>query len=107
MSRILKAILLNGVLATGAGSIQKPQKKDKLFQLTGFVSASTGSAVVVVEGTLDGVNFVTIDTLTLTLGTAITSDSGADSDPWITVRGRVTTLTGTDAEVTLTMSSEE
>ena len=105
-TKIKTHTLLSSVLATGAGTAAKPLGSNKVFHLTGFVSASTGAASVTVEGSLDGTNWVILDTLTLTLGVAVTSDSGVDTAPWLYVRGNVGSISGTDAKVTLTMALE-
>ena len=103
MSKIKSAEMLSGVLVTGPGDKFEMSRNKKVFQLTGFVSTSTGAATVEVQGSLDASNWEVLDTLTLTLGTAVTSDSGVDNDAWKFIRGEVTTISGTDAEVTLHM----
>lgn len=100
-------VFLSAVTATGASDAISPNERNKVFHLTGFVSASTGAASVTVEGSNDGTNWVILDTLTLTLGTAVTSDSGVNSDAWLYIRGNVGSISGTDAQVTLTMSTQE
>ena len=100
-------VFLSAATGTGASDSIQPNNRNKVFHLTGFVSASTGAASVTVEGSNDGVNWFVLDTLTLTLGTAITSDSGVNSDAWLNVRGNVGSISGTNAQVTLTMSTQE
>lgn len=99
--------LLSGVIVTGDSSTSQPISSNKVFHLTGFTSAGAGAASVTVEGSLDNVNFVVLDTLTLTLGTSITSDSGVDIAPWKYLKANVGSISGTDGEVTLTMSVED
>lgn len=102
--RIFTQTLLSSVTSTGYSEVSRPIEPKKLFHLTGFVSTSTGAASVTVEASNDNVNFVVIDTLTLTLGTAVTSDYGQDTSPWKYVMANVGSISGTDAEVSLIMS---
>lgn len=97
--------LLSGVITTGAGtSVNPPQAQSAIvnqtFQAFGTVSASTGSATVLYQGSNDNVNWKTIGTITLTLGTAATNDVVVSTQNWRWVRGNVTALTGTTATVT-------
>ena len=106
MSKVKTHTLLSVKTDTGAGDVIEPIASKRTFQLTGFTSAGAGTADVDVEVSNDGINFKSIDTLSLTLGTTVTSDLFTSDAPWKHVRGNVTTISGTDAEVTLTLGNE-
>ena len=69
------------------------------FQAHGQVSADTGAATILIEASLDNAQFLLLGTLTLTLGTATTSDGIAVDAPWRFMRARITAISGTDATV--------
>ena len=102
--------LLNAVTVTGAGESHKPQKVQRTFHASGKTSAGVGSAVIKVQvsnavnPSVDG-DWIDMATITLILGTTVTSDGFASDAPWLHIRGKVTTLTGTDAETTLLMGA--
>ena len=98
--------LLNAATATGAGRSKRPKASEKrCFQAVENGSSGAFSATVTVEVSNDGTNFDTLGTITLS-GTATTADSDSfTSDaPWLYVRGNVTAISGTGANVTLKMA---
>ena len=102
-------VLLKSVIATGAGAtLPNPSFGSavaaKTFQANGRVSTSTGAATVVVQVSNNNSDWITLGTITLTLGTSSTSDGFASLAPWAYVRGNVTAISGTNATVTLTMA---
>lgn len=93
--------LLQDVAAVGAG--QPVQGQNIASMSAQGVVAGTGavSATVVIEGSNNGIDWITIATLNLT-GTGRGSDGGAiQMPPWSFVRGRVTAISGTSAAVTV------
>lgn len=103
-----QAVMLSAVTTTGAGAgiTGSPPGlfiPTKTYQVTGQTTASTGSAVVAIEGSNDLANWDVIGTVTLTLGTTTTSGSFTSADRYVQVRSNVTTLTGTGAAVSATM----
>ena len=98
--------LLYQALITGSDEIHTPLAMERTFQLTGFTSASVGSATVNIEVSNDGENFLVLHTMTITLSTTVNSDSFYTREPWKYVQGNVTAISGTDAQVTLTMGNE-
>jgi hypothetical protein len=102
-------ILLKSVIAQGAGpSVQNPTFSSPIaartFQANGTVSTSTGAATVVVQVSNNNSDWITLGTITLTLGTSSTSDGFAALAPWAYVRGNVTAISGTNATVSLVMA---
>ncbi len=98
------ALLANAVTATGAVNVVATCSRDgTTFQASGTTTAGAGTAVVAIEVSNDNANWITLGTITLTLGTSATSDGFAALAAWGFVRANVTTLTGTGASVTVTM----
>lgn len=77
----------------------------KTFQAFGTVSATTGSATINIEGSLDGTRWDVIGTFNLTLGTAAVSDSFTSDDRYAFVRSNVTAISGTSPSVTVNMGT--
>lgn len=73
------------------------------FQLIGKTTAGAGSAVVNIEVSNNGVNWLTFATITITLGTTDVSDGVVLTAPWGYVKATATTLTGTGAKVSVLM----
>lgn len=97
--------LLDGVTATGAGSARSGRAGVKTFQAWGTTSAGSGAATIEIQGSIDQnqQNWDVIGTITLTLGTDATSDSFTSDDRYAVLRGEVTAISGTGAEVSLGM----
>lgn len=97
--------LISEATATGAGSAFHFKPIYATFQASGVTSAGTGTAVVDIEVSNDGSNWITMGTISLTLGTTETSDGFASQASWKNVRATIPTggITGTDASVTVTM----
>lgn len=90
--------------ATGAGvSYLTAGINEKTVQVKGNTTSGTGAATVKIQVSNDGTNWLDAGTVTLTLGTAVTSDGFAFSAPWVYTRANVTTITGTGSSVTVTM----
>lgn len=73
----------------------------KSFQMIGNTTAGAGAAEIEVQASNDGTNWVILDTLTLTLGTTVTSDFFEHAYPWKQFRGSVKSISGTGAKVSL------
>jgi hypothetical protein len=102
--------IISGAIATGAGSTYEVERRisgnqKRVFQATGTTSAGAGAATIVVEVSLTGTTneWITLGTITLTLGTTVTTDGFAMDAAWTYVRGNVTAISGTDATVNLYM----
>lgn len=101
-------ILLAAAIATGAGAAHQPRSDLRTFQATGTTSAGAGASVINIEGSnvptpsVDG-DWVTLGTITLTLGTAKTGDGFVSQAPWRHVRANVASISGTDGTVNVYM----
>lgn len=103
ISTIVKT-MLSAVTATGAGAAVSGVSSYKTFQAKGATTAGAGAATVVVQGSNDdGASWDTVGTISLTLSTTSTSDSFTDTSRYGSYRGNVTALSGTGANVTLSM----
>lgn len=79
---------------------------NRTYQCWGTTSSGSGSAVVVIEvRDHDEAPWLTIATITLTLGVTATTDGFASSAAWKFTRARVTTLSGTGAKVSSVFNS--
>lgn len=97
-------IIFGNAGATGARPAVTGMAKNKTYQAYGSTQSGTGTAVVSVQGSINGgVTFDTIGTISLTLGTVTVSDSFTSIDRYPLIRGNVTTLTGTGPNVSLVM----
>ena len=103
-------ILLNTATTTGAGEAWHPRDTSSFatytyhsFQANGLTTTSTGAATVLIQVSDDGVNFLTLGTITLTLGTAVTSDGFAVANTWEYYRANLSAVSGTGANVTVYM----
>jgi|GEM_PF-4998767 len=88
---------------TGAGPATMSGAPNTVFQCAGTTTSGSGAASVRVEVSTDKSNWVTLGTISLTLGTTSTSDGFASSAVWPFVRGYVDSISGTAASITLTM----
>ena len=92
--------LLSAVTATGAGSAVGGGKAT--YQASGTTSSGAGAATILVQGSNNNSDWLTIGTITLTLATTSSSDGFVSDTPWAYVRGNCTAISGTGAAVTLT-----
>lgn len=106
--RIASTKLLDAVIVTGASSGLAPARKNRTFQAYGSTSAATGAATIKIQVNNEAADAATakwidLATITLTLGTTITTDGFASDASWRFVRANVTAISGTDAAVTVLM----
>src|SRR3990167_7389421 len=97
--------LLNAATATGGGSAIEARASNMAFQAIGTTSSGAGTAAVDIEGSLDGTNFLVLGTISLTLATTASNDGFATDAPWAHIRANVTSISGTDASVTVYMGA--
>lgn len=99
--------LLSAATTTGAGGRVSSSAGPKTFQAFGTTTAGSGAATVTVQvSNADSPtenDWLTLGTITLTLGTTSTSDGFASNAPWQHYRGNLTAISGTNAAVTLKM----
>jgi hypothetical protein len=94
--------LLTSVATTSTGdSYVFPQAVSLRSHQAVLEGASALGATVVVQGSNDGVKWVTLGTITLTA--SVLNDGFISQAPWIFERGQITALSGTGAAVTLTV----
>ena len=96
--------LLSSVIATGASAAISLNGPDFTVQASGLVSTSTGAATIKIQVSNDNTNWIDLGTITLTLGTSVTSDGLAAFAKWALVRANVTAISGTNAAVTVTLN---
>ena len=91
--------------ATATGSAYQIDRRingnqKRTFQASGTTSSGSGAATILIEVSNDETNWLTLGTITLTLGTSSTTDGFTSDAPWAFVRARVSAISGTDAAVT-------
>ena len=93
------------VAVAGVPSCVRFLIKPDLTQTYGTTTAGSGSVTILIQGSnlIDANSFITLGTITLTLGTTLTSDGFVSNAPWKYVRCNVSAITGTGANVTVLM----
>lgn len=93
----MSTLMLSATTATTGSAFQIRSTTDlyanRSFQAVGVMSASTGTASVVIEVSNDGVNFVTLGTIDLTLTTSPSSDAFFAYTTYDFYRARTTQVT--------------
>jgi hypothetical protein len=78
---------------------------EKAFHIIHSTTSGAGAAVVVVQVSNDATNWLDAATFTLTLSTTPTSEAFCRNGPWKYVRGKVNSISGTGASITLIASN--
>lgn len=99
--------ILSGATATGAGEVHDPVGAKMAFQAIGVTSSGAGASDVLIEASLDGSNWVTLATISLTLSTTATSDGFVADAPWAFIRANVNSISGTGATIDVWMGVEK
>lgn len=103
----MKKILLKNATAAIAGDADflEDRRPDRTYMAT-VTGTGAVTATVVIEGTNEEPpeNYITIGAITLS-GTTSASDGFASNQAWGRVRARVTSITGTNVAVTVTMGA--
>ena len=105
MSKASSVDLLTNRKTTGAGDTHRPYPSLKSFQAVGKTTAGSGSCVVNIQVSNDGVNWLSAGTITLTLSTTNSTDGFITYMSWPFVRANVTSISGTNAAVTVSMGA--
>lgn len=97
--------LLDAATTVAAGTTKYKDAVLATFQAWGTTTAGAGAAVIRIEASnIDETNsFVPLGTISLTLGTTITTDGFATEAPWKFVRANVLSISGTNASVNVLM----
>lgn len=90
-------------IATGAGSSYHPWTEKRTFHATGVTSAGAGATSIKIEASNDNATWIEIGAISLVLSTTITGDGFASDAPWQYVRGNITSISGTNATVSVYM----
>ena len=76
-----------------------------VIEANGKTTSGTGSCNINIEVSDNRVTWDTAGTITLTLGTAQTSDGFTMNAPWYYIRANVTSISGTGASVSVIISA--
>ena len=101
--QIDKVHLIHSGDATGAGTAIYKSSPYSTFQAYGTTSAGAGAATILIQGSNDKTNWVTIGTISLTLSTSSSTDAFANQSTFKWVRSNVSAISGTDATVSVIM----
>ena len=98
--------LLTDATTTATGGKHSPRCVNRTFQGMGTTSSGSGAAAIVIEASnksapVEGsnVDWTTLGTISLTLGTTQTNDGFVSSASWRWIRARVSSISGTGATV--------
>jgi len=105
-SKITVRTILDSITTTATGTAYEAYGTKKAFQLVGATATGTGAATARVDISNDASNWITTDTLSLTLSATSSSDSYFLDAPWKYMRGIVHSISGTGATVSLTVGEE-
>jgi len=94
--------LLNAVTGTGAGTPVVPVESPNRVFYAKVVGSGVVTATVLVEVSLNGSDYLTLASFSLS-GTTSDSDAFVSDASWIYVRGNISDMSGTGAAVTLLM----
>ena len=111
MDRIASVIILDAATATGAGEAHSPNKSKMSFYAYGTTSSGAGASVIRIEANNESLSaadgkWVALGSITLTLGTTVTSDGFVIDAPWNFIRAYVVSISGTNASVSAYMGVE-
>ncbi len=94
--------ILENATATGAGGWVFKDAPLSSVQAFGSTTSGSGATVVSIEATNNtNGSYIVIGTISLTLGTTVTTDGFIIQAPWKYIRGNVTSISGTGASVTI------
>lgn len=98
--------LLTDATTTATGEKHPPRCINRTFQAMGTTSSGSGSAAIIIEASnkatpteSTNVDWTTLGTITLTLGTTQTNDGFVSYASWRWIRARVSSISGTGATV--------
>lgn len=98
--------LLTAATTTATGGKYTPRCINRTFQAMGTTSSGSGAAAIVIEASnkaapdeATNVDWTTLGTISLTLGTTQTNDGFVSSASWRWIRARVSSISGTGATV--------
>lgn len=96
----MASTLIQDQTATGAGDAVSSPCGGKTIQAWGKTTSGSGAATVQIQGTNNGgASWDLLGTISLTLGTTITSDGFNSQDRYAKLRANVTAISGTGAVV--------
>ncbi len=98
--------LLTAATTTATGGYVSPRCVNRTFQAMGTTSSGSGASDIIIEAsnkptpaTGTTVDWTTLGTISLTLGTTQTNDGFVSSASWRWIRARVSSISGTGASV--------
>jgi hypothetical protein len=100
-------VMISSSITTAFSARVAPQAGKVAFQARGLTSAGSGAATVIIAGSNDGENWITIGTITLVLSTAMSSDGFTSDSGWRYFRANLSAISGTNATVLVAMAGRQ
>ena len=95
-------ILLNNVTATGASPATNTGDATVMaFQAVGQTTSGSGAATIEIDVSNDGVNWLALGIITLSLSTTPSTDGFSSTAPWAFTRADVKSISGSGASVSV------
>lgn len=97
---VIDLLGVSGTTTTLTGDQFEPWHTNRSYEAYGSTASGSGSATIIIEvRNSENSSWKTMATITLTLGTSVTSDGFVSSAAWRYIRARVSALSGTGANV--------
>lgn len=97
--------LLDAATTTETGSSLNKKSINNTFQAVGSTSSGAGACSVLIQASNDNINWLTMGIITLVLDTTEATDGFSIQASWDYVRAKVSSISGTDANVTVYMGA--
>lgn len=93
------------ITSTGAQTAFEPWGHVTTFHGYGSTSSGSGAASIKIQVSNDGVSYIDMGTITLTLSTTVSADGFSAVVPWRYYRMNVSSISGTGAKVSVIMGN--
>ena len=103
--KVFSVDLLTSQTTTVTGETHEPFGRTRSFSAYGATSAAAGAVVVTIEVSNNNSVWLTLGTISLTLGVTVTQDGFSSETPWRYVRAKISSISGTNATVTVNMGT--
>ena len=102
--KVFSVDLLTSQTTTATGETHEPFGRTRSFSAYGSTSGA-GAVVATIEVSNNNSIWLTLGSISLTLGTSVTQDGFSSETPWRYVRAKISSISGTNATVTVNMGT--
>ena len=99
-------IMLSSATTTSTSGTIQPQAGKVSFQATARTTAGAGALTAIISASNDGLQFITLGTITLVLSTTENSDGFTSDNAWKVYKSSISAISGTGARATITAASK-